>query len=146
MKRPRAIDRPKLFSRCLVSVSMLLELLALMCIPCAVFPHGWPKISCSNGLWCERSATAVAPAYPFMEFCHNARSLVATYTYQNRVCKPMPEQLPIDQGVLVRIFLYFSGFRGLQREYSISQEVFVGHHPGFTPFNQENLQQLLHWH
>ena len=93
-------------------VSMLLALLALLCIPCAIFPHGWPIISCTNGLRRESSAIDVAPAYPFMEFCHDARALLTTYTYLDRVSEPMSKQLSIDQGVLARIFLDFSGLCG----------------------------------
>ena len=54
------------------------------------------------------SVADVASAYPFMKFCHNARALLTTYTYQDRVSEPVSEQLSIDQGVLARIFLDFS--------------------------------------
>ena len=92
---------------------MLLALLAPLCIPRAIFPYGWPVISCTNGLRRERSVADVATAYPFMQFCHNARALLTTYTHQNRVGEPMPKQLSIDQGVLARIFLNFTGLCGL---------------------------------
>ena len=92
-----------------MSVNMLLALLAPLCILCAVFPHGWPIISCTNSLRFESWATDVAPAYPFLEFCHDARALLTTYTYHDRVSEPMSEQLSIDQGVLAQIFLAFVG-------------------------------------
>jgi len=74
-------------------------LLALLCIPHAVFPHGWPVISCANSLRRESSATDVTSAYPFVNFRHNARALLTTYTYQGGVSEPISEQIPVDQGV-----------------------------------------------
>jgi len=47
-----------------------------------------------------------------MEFCHDTRALLTTYTYQDRVNEPVSEQLSIGQGVLARIFLAFVGFIG----------------------------------
>ena len=52
MKRPGAVIRPELFWWRLVPVSVLLTLLALLCIPHAVFPYGWPIVCCTNGLQC----------------------------------------------------------------------------------------------
>ena len=141
MERPRAIDRSEIFSWRLVLVSVLLTLLALLCIPSAIFPYGWLIISRTNGLWCERSATDMTPTYPFMEFCHYSCALLATYTYQNRVGKPVSEQFPVNEGVFAQIFLYFSGLCGFQWDYPISQVTLVGCHPGFSSFNQVNLQR-----
>jgi len=99
MKHPWAINQSQLFWGRLVPVSMLLALLALLCIPRAVFPHGWPAISCANNLRRESSTTDVTPAYPFVKFFHNVRALLTTYTYQGGVSEPMFEQIPVDQGV-----------------------------------------------
>jgi len=65
----------------LVLVSMLLALLAPLCILCVVLPHSWPVISYADSLSQESSATDVTPSYPFVEFCHNARALLTMYTY-----------------------------------------------------------------
>jgi len=95
-----------------VLVSMLLALLAALCIPRAVFPYGSPRISCVNDLQRESSATDVTPAYSFVKLCHNGRELLTTYTYQGGVSETMSEQIPVDQGVSARILFDFSGLCG----------------------------------
>ena len=116
-------------------VSMLLALLTPLCIPRAFFIHSWPVISYTNNLRRESSATDVTPAYPFVNFCHNARALLTMYTYQGRVSIPVSEQIPVDQSVFARVLLDYSGLCGFQREYPISQVALIGHHPGFASFN-----------
>jgi len=56
------------------------------------------------------------------------------------VGEPVSEQLSVDESVLRKIFLYFSGLCGFQREYPISQVALVGCHPGFSSFDQVGLQ------
>jgi len=121
----------------LVPVSMLLALLAALCIPRAVFPHGWPVVSCANNL--RRESSAMTPAYPLVKFCHNACALLTMYTYQGGVSEPMSEQILVDQGVSARILFDYSGLCGFQREYPVSQVALVRGHPSLTSFNQANL-------
>ena len=82
----------------------------------------------------------MTPAYPFVELCHYSRALVAAYTYQDWVGEPVSEQLSVDESVFGRIFLYFSGLYGFQWEYPISQVALVGRDPGFSTFDQADLQ------
>jgi len=118
-----------------VPVSMLLALLAALCVPRAVLPHAWPIISCANSHRRKSSATDVTPAYPFAKFCHNARALLTTYTYQGGVSETMSEHIPVDKGVSARILLDYSGLCGFHREYPISQVALVRRYPGFASFN-----------
>ena len=77
---------------------------------------------------------------PFVEFCHYLCALVAAHTYQDWVGEPVSEQLSVNESVLDIIFLYFSGLYGFQREYPISKVALVGRHPGFSSFDQADLQ------
>jgi len=81
----------------------------------------------------------MTPTYPFVELHHYTCALVSVYTYQDWVSEPVSEQLSVNESVLGRIFLDFSGLYGFQWEYPISQVAFVGRHPGFSPFDQANL-------
>ena len=88
-----------------MSVSMLLALLAALCVPRAVLPHGWSIISCANSLRRESSATDVTPAYLFVNFCHNTRELLTIYTYQCGVSETKSEEIPVDRVYLLEFFL-----------------------------------------
>jgi len=122
-----------------VPVSMLLALLASLCIPRSVFPHGCPIIPGTDTLRRESSPTDVTPAYPFVKLCHNACALLTTYVYQGGVSKPMSKQILVDQVVLAQILFDYSGLYGFQREYPINQAASIGRHLGFVSINQENL-------
>ena len=52
MERPRAVNRYELFWWRFVPISVSLTLLALLYVPRAVFPYGWPIVSHTNGLRC----------------------------------------------------------------------------------------------
>jgi len=71
----------------------------------------------------------MATANPIMELRYYTCTLLSTHRYQDWVSETVPEQLPIQKGVLGRISFYLLALLGLQWEYSISQVASVGRHP-----------------
>jgi len=80
-------------------VSMLLTLLASMCILHAVFPHSRPIVPCADNLKGERSPSNVASTNAIIELCHDTGTLISTYIGEDGMSVAMTKQLSINQGI-----------------------------------------------
>ena len=95
-------------------------------------PHEWPSMLEID----HQYDSHISLRGVLLLFMRTARHLLIT----DRVGEPVSEQLSVNESVLGRIFLYFPGLCGFQREYPISQVTLVGRHPGFSSFNQVDPQ------
>jgi len=82
-------------------ISVLLTLITSLCMLRAVFPHGRPIVPRPNNIQGESSSPDMTSADAFMELYHDARTLIPTYTGEDRMSLAMSEQFSIYQGIPV---------------------------------------------
>ena len=143
MERPRAMYQSQLLWGCMMPIRVFLTLLAPLCIPHAVLPHGRPVVPNSNDLQRESSPPDVAPTNSFMKLCHDTGTLIPTYTGEDRMGVAMSEQLSIHQGIPPRVPLNHLCICALCQEHTISKVTLVWCHPSFFCVDLPYIQRFL---
>jgi len=120
MERPWAVDWPQLLRWCVVSISMHMTLLALLCMPHTILLHGRLIIPNSDDLQQDGSSSDMTPTNVFMELPHDAGILIPTYASEDGVGITMTKQISIYKDILPHIPLNCLCLYRFCREQTIS--------------------------